>query len=126
MSLTTKYLSDENIVIEIADSTTTVEDFFSHNDTSLLDYVNQQAPEIVHIVIDLTEMQWDFPSFMRLSKNAADIRKSGQIPQNIKQYFVGTDAWINNWRSMMQKQFGEETYVFASVDLALDYIRNQE
>jgi len=123
MTLTTKYLDNENIVLEIADNTTTVDDFFSHNDTRLLDYVNEQAPDIVHIIIDLSKMTWDFPSLMKLAKMSRDIRENGTAPKNIQQYFVGTDKWINNWRSILQKQYNEETYVFESVELALDYIR---
>ncbi|GEM_PF-2975239 len=126
MSLTTKYLYDEHIVMEIADSSTTVEDFFSHNNTRLLDYVNEQAPTVIHIVIDLSEMTWDFPSLIKLAKMSINMRDSGRTPKNIKQYFIGSDRWINSWRSIMQKQYNEKTYVFDSIEIALDYIRNGE
>jgi hypothetical protein len=120
-----EFNDDENIIIVVLQETATIDEFKDLIDTTILPWVWSCHPQRVDLIGDMSRIAWDFPAFLKFVTDTIERRKQGGVPETMHQHLVGTDQWINNWRTMMQKRFGMETSAFTSINAALSFVREQ-
>lgn len=82
-------------------------------------------PETVHVIYDVRTLGLSFNDFIGYVAATSQRRREGLVPTNMKQYFVGTNHWIESLRTWFGKQHHIEMGYFTDLDAALAFIRQQ-
>lgn len=127
MPVNAKYLDDEERVVLI-------EMIGLVDSAELSDVIVERTVEYalanpswhIHVVYDVRELTWDFAQFVKYIGILAERRKSRVMPTNLTQHFIGSNLWLSNFRSWMEKQYSEQFNGFTDTEKALDYIKGLE
>lgn len=82
------------------------------------------APTTMHVIYDVTELEWDFPDFINYLNSIRMNRQRGLVPPNSRQYVVGQTKFLESYRDWLYKQFGVQMGAFSDIESALKFIRH--
>lgn len=122
MPITIELKDDDRIAIIRLAGNPDASEIEHFNRTSILPFITKHAPDMVYLVWDVTEFEWNLQQFLEFLRHAKARRASPDAPRNFRQYYVGRNDWVQKFRTWMQKNYDETTGLFQSVEDALAYL----
>jgi len=116
---------EHNILVVTFDGKCPVDDISKVFLNNVFPLCDDLAPDTMHILYDITKLDWTFSEFVAYLNSVKERRAQNIVPENISQYFLGTNEWADSLRDWLLKQYGMEMGFFTELDSALKYIHLQ-
>lgn len=92
----------------------------------ILEITTAIDPDPLHVIYDVRTINMKFDDFISYVSHAAERRREGKIPANLKQHVIGTNQWMQSLRNWFSKQYHIEMTLFTDLDAAIDFINEQK
>ena len=90
----------------------------------LIEVSQEISPVMLHLIYDVRTIDMKFNDFVAYVSHAAERRREGIIPANIKQHIIGTNQWMQSLRNWFNKQYEVEMPLFTDLESALSFIQD--
>jgi len=86
-------------------------------------FCEAMMPNPVHLIYDISALDMEYEEFIEYLESVSKSRLLGNMPENIKQHFLGTNKWIDRLDCWINEHYGTDMRVFTDCDTALKFAR---
>jgi|GEM_PF-1746737 len=114
---------DNTIIVVTYDGDLNIADHNQEFHDKILPICKRVAPESVHVLHDMRQLDISFPSLLKMLGSMQTRRQNNQLPDNLQQYLIGQNQWVASLYDWSLHSGGFPLHLFTDMDTAIAFIQ---